>query len=94
MPKPTISSVVEALNDPIRSGSYNMRVLRVLLKAERDDEWLTPSDIATRAGIPVSGVGSRVRELRTQGFNIKRWRHTAGPHLWVYKVFFHATATE
>lgn len=88
MPKPTISSVVEALNDPIRSGSYNMRVLRVLLKAERDDEWLTPADIAVRAGIPVMSVGSRIRELRTQGFNIKRWRNTAGSHLWVYKAFF------
>jgi hypothetical protein len=88
MPKPTISSVVEALNDPIRSGSYNMRVLRVLLKAERDDEWLTPSDIAVRAGIPTSSVGSRIRELRTQGFNIKRWRNVAGKHLWVYRAFF------
>lgn len=94
MRKPSISSVVEALNDPIRSGSYNMRVLRVLLKAERDDEWLTPQDIAVRAGIPAEAVGSRIRELRTQGFNIKRWRHTAGPHLWVYKIFFSVGTTD
>ena len=88
MPKPTTASVVEALNDPVRSGSYNMRVLRVLLKAERDNEWLTPSDIAVRASIPTAAVGSRIRDLRTDGFNIKRWRNTAGSHLWVYKIFF------
>jgi biotin operon repressor len=85
MPKPTTESVVEALNDPVRSGSYNMRVLRVLLKAERDDEWLTPRDIAVRAGIPAHAVGSRIRELRTEGFDIHKLR---GDGSWVYRVFF------
>ena len=55
-----------------------MRVLRVLLKAELDDEWLTPKEIAVRAGIPAEAVGSRIRELRTEGFDIHRTRG-AGP---------------
>jgi RIO-like serine/threonine protein kinase len=76
------------LNDPVRSGSYNMRVLRVLLKAERDDEWLTPRDIAVRAGIPIHAVGSRVRELRTDGFVIHRTRDRTGVAMWVYRLFF------
>ena len=90
MPKPSVESVVEALNDPVRSGSYNMRVLRVLLKAERDDEWLTPRDIAVRAGIPAEAVGSRIRELRTEGFDIHRTRGSRriGAALWTYRVFF------
>lgn len=86
MPKPSVESVVEALNDPVRSGSYNMRVLRVLLKAERDDEWLTPREIAVRADLPTEAVGSRIRELRTLGFDIHRTR--GGSALWVYRVFF------
>jgi len=90
MPKPNIESVVEALNDPIRSGSYNMRVLRVLLKAERDDEWLTPQEIAVRAGIPAEAVGSRVRELRTEGFDIHRLKRPGVTHRWEYRVFFAA----
>lgn len=85
-----MESVVEALNDPVRSGSYNMRVLRVLLKAERDDEWLTPRDIAVRAGIPAEAVGSRVRDLRTEGFDIHRTRGSRriGASMWEYRLFF------
>lgn len=75
------------MNDPVRSGSYNMRILRVLLKAERDDEWLTPREVAVRADIPAESVGSRIRELRTDGFDIHRMRGT-GSALWVYRVFF------
>jgi biotin operon repressor len=82
---PSLESVVSALNDPIKSGSYNMRVLRVLLTAERSNEWLTPGQIAERAGIPESAVGSRIRDLRTQGFRINRVRELG---LWTYRVFF------
>lgn len=87
-----MESVVNALNDPIRSGSHLMKVLRVLLQAERDGgEWLTNSEIATRAGIPVGAVGSRVRDLRTEGFNIKRSKREGTTRVWVYRVFFAST---
>jgi biotin operon repressor len=85
---PSVESVVTALNDPIRSGSHLMKVLRVLLTAERDSEWLTPAEIAWRAGIPAAAVGSRIRELRTQGFNIKRAKRVGPIHTWEYRVFF------
>jgi biotin operon repressor len=86
---PSLESVVSALNDPVRSGSHLMKVLRVLLQAERaGGEWLTTTEIGERAGIPTEAVGSRIRDLRTQGFNIKRAKRGTGSHVWEYRVWF------
>jgi biotin operon repressor len=86
---PSVESVVAALNDPVRSGSHLMKVLRVLLQAERNGaEWLTPGELAQRAGIPTEAVGSRIRDLRTQGFNIKRAKRPGFSGRWEYRVFF------
>jgi biotin operon repressor len=73
-----------------------MKVLRVLLQAERNGgEWLTTSEIGERAGIPTGAVGSRVRDLRTQGFNIKRAKRRAGlPNAWEYRIWFASTEAQ
>ena len=86
---PNVESVVAALNDPIRSGSHLMRVLRVLLTAERDGgAWLTINEIAEKAHIPPGAVGSRIRDLRTEGFNIKRSKRAGTIRTWEYRVWF------
>jgi DNA-binding Lrp family transcriptional regulator len=91
MPSPTTESVVEALNDVVRSGSNLMKVLRVLLRAELlTGEWLTTREIAERANIPTEAVGSRIRELRVEGFNIKRNKRPGGGRVWEYRVFYAA----
>jgi biotin operon repressor len=87
-----MESVVAALNDPVRSGSHLMKVLRVLLQAERNGaEWLTTEEIGTRAGIPTGAVGSRLRDLRTEGFNIKRSKRAGTIRTWEYRVWFVGT---
>jgi biotin operon repressor len=92
---PSMESVVTALNDPIRSGSHLMKVLRVLLTAEKNGgEWLTTTEIAERAGIPSGAVGSRVRDLRTEGFNIKRSKRAGTVRTWEYRVWFCGPAPE
>lgn len=89
---PSIESVVSALNDPIRSTTHLIRVLRVLLQAERNGaEWLTLGQIAERADLPTHSVGSRIRDLRTQGFTINKVR---GHGLWFYRLFFYGEATD
>jgi biotin operon repressor len=90
-----MESVVTALNDPIRSGSHLMKVLRVLLTAEKNGgEWLTTTEVAERAGIPTGAVGSRIRDLRTEGFNIKRSKRAGTVRTWEYRVFFVAPENE
>jgi biotin operon repressor len=92
---PSMESVVTALNDPIRSGSHLMKVLRVLLTAEKNGgEWLTTTEVAERAGIPTGAVGSRIRDLRTEGFNIKRSKRAGTVRTWEYRVFFVAPENE
>jgi hypothetical protein len=70
-----------------------MRILRVLLTAERvADPWLTISEIAHYADLPPVAVGSRIRDLRLDGFTIARarrpWATSSGRREWEYRIFY------
>lgn len=84
------STVLASINDPNRLRSQQTLVLRTLLEAERLGDWLSLAQIGDYAGIPASSAGSRLRDLRLEGFNIKRSKRNArgaGPLVWVYKLF-------
>jgi hypothetical protein len=70
-----------------------MKILRVLLTAERGvNPWLTISEIAHYADLPPEAVGSRIRDLRLDGFTIARarrsWATRSGRREWEYRIFY------
>lgn len=84
------SAVMESISDPNRQRSQQTLVIRTLLEAEQLGDWLALSEIGEYAGLPASSAGSRIRDLRLQGFVIKRskrFARGAGPLVWVYKLF-------
>lgn len=88
--KKRTNAVLASISDPNRQRSQQTLVLRHLLKAEELGLWHCLQQIGENTGISSASAGSRVRDLRLQGFNIKKTKlhaRGAGPLVWVYKLF-------
>jgi len=54
-----------------------------------DERWYTQFVIALATGVPLSTVGSRIRDLRKEkfgGFNVRSFRVPNGNGLWLYSL--------